>query len=970
MPRLDQEQLHVVRNSLLNFVKTSFSQEDPFIVLGASYLRNKLAQTIAYVFILTYQSVWPSFFDDLLELLGTQSSPIGNSHAVDMYLRILQVVHEEIGDNLIVREVSVTKRNNAIKDAIRDRDVAKLAGSWKMILQYYFSNVESPAQQEIINGALKVIGGWISWIDITLIIDQEYLYCIFNCLHKEDHVLTACDSLVEIIAKKMKPASKMELIQLLGLKDVLEQLSSASNDEYDERVAKLTNVVALELAHIMDGSTCVSSNSPFDANQAAQAEKMFNELIPSIIRYLSNDNPETCFQVLQSVSDYLVFVRKESRQEKAKIDTSQMEKNTSRQVINFPSDSNFVPVQRREVLSSFLPKVIMRMKYDEDTPWSGGEDESESEFLDVRAKLKVLQDQIASIDMDLYIDGIVSVVTRSFDASSVSSWRDVELGLFELSAFSDSLKNGSINSVKGVETRGSRTMSDLFFKMIDSNVVAMNHPSIQLHYIELVNRHCSLFNTSNSGAMVKVLDTFVSPLGVHNPNRKVQVRSWFLFYRFLKSVRNLVGEISENVFSSIRDLLEIKPEAQQEGDKITAENAQSAHFSSQLYLFELCGLLFGSSTSTNKLTLIESLLQPLFADVERSLQAGGNDPLVQLQVHHDLMAIGTFARGYNDYGSSTITEDVVKPLEPAVFQEFKAATQVVATSLEQMGNAEIIRDAARFAISRLIPLLGLEILPEITRLISCLLDQSKLDELMDFLGFLGHLVHKFRKEVGMYDMFESLMTPLFNRISQALNEGGAIAASGSTDAVILKRNLRRAYLQFIFNILNNGMGALLFTKSTSVYENVLQSVVMYASDIECGDDQSVKQAVLNLNKMLQVWGAGQVKEGDFGAGQTVPGFAQFTFDPMAHICFEIPAQSSFNPADSQMRILLNDLASLQYSIHDIRRNMYLRYLSETYFPSVGLPSEYCAEYVKQLGSADLKSFRSFFVQFITTITSK
>ena len=59
-------------------------------------------------------------------------------------------------------------------------------------------------------------------------------------------------------------------------------------------------------------------------------------------------------------------------------------------------------------------------------------------------------------------------------------------------------------------------------------------------------------------------------------------------------------------------------------------------------------------------------------------------------------------------------------------------------------------------------------------------------------------------------MFDSLMTPLFGHIMRALSEGDAVAAEGSTDAVILKRSLRRSYLQFTFNILNNGMGALFF----------------------------------------------------------------------------------------------------------------------------------------------------------------
>lgn len=960
LPKLSQDHFQYAQNSLFAYIKTSVKLQTPSDNLGASFLRNKLAQTIAFVFILSYESIWPSFFNDFLELLGNQDSPIGNSAAVDMYVRVLQVIHEEIGDNLTIREAAVTKRNNNLKDLVREREMAKLASSWMSILQFY------PSVREIMEGTLKVIGGWISWIDISLIVNPEYLTLIFNCLQSESLRLTACDTLVEIVSKKMKPADKMELIRLLDLKNVISQISSSSDEEFDERVAKLSNFVALELVHILDGTTSLTSNVPLQNGQVEQAEEMLNDFIPTLVHFLSNEYDDTSYQVFPALSEYLSCLRKESRQEKAKVDTSQLQKNASRQVINFPPDSNFVSPQRRSILSSLLPKIIIKMKYDEDTPWTGGEDESESEFIEVRARLKLLQDLIASIDMDLYIDGIVSVVVSSLDPASVSSWRDVELGLYELSAFSESLKNGAVAVVKGVETRASRTLYDLFFKMIDSNVVQMDNPSIQLHYIELVNRHSSFFNSTNSAALQKTLECFVSPLGVHNPNRRVQVRSWYLFFRFLKSVRNLVGDIVENVFNSIRSLLEIRavlPTKDDSSEILSDAAAEAGSFDSQLYLFELCGLLCASSA--NKVSFVQELLQPIYSDVERCLQAPSTDPLASLQVHHDLMAIGTFARGYNDtgYGAASNSDEInTKPLDPQVFPVFQTATQVVITALERMGKFEVIRDAARFSIARLIPVLGMDILPEVTRLISCFLEQCKIEELMDFLGFLGHLVHKFRKQIGVYDMFDSLMTPLFGRISQALNEGDAVAAGGSTDAVILKKSLSRAYLQFIFNLLNNGMGALFFSKNNvgDVYESMLQSVLMYATAIE-SDDQSSKIAVLTLNKMLQVWGDGHVKPGSFGEGESVPGFEQFTYEHMSRICWEIPAKPTFKPKDAQMRLLLGDIATLQHSIYGVRRDMYLRYLSESYFVEIGLPTEYCNEYLKQLSTLDQRAFKSFFV---------
>ena len=104
-------------------------------------------------------------------------------------------------------------------------------------------------------------------------------------------------------------------------------------------------------------------------------------------------------------------------------------------------------------------------------------------------------------------------------------------------------------------------------------------------------------------------------------------------------------------------------------------------------------------------------------------------------------------RGFHDYGSATSNnEDTPRPLDPWVFEQFNTATNVVTTTLERMGNFKVIGDAARFAIARLIPLLGMDILPKVTRLITCFLEQCSVEEMTDFLGFLANLLHKFRKE--------------------------------------------------------------------------------------------------------------------------------------------------------------------------------------------------------------------------------
>jgi exportin-T len=949
--------------------------------LEPAHMRNKLAQTLAYLFVVTYVSEWPSYLDDVTALMESPVSAVGNASAVDMYLRILRTIHEEIGDNLIIRTPEETKRNNVLKDLVRERGVTKLAASWMSILDYYSSsnadNVTEGLRNDIVEGVLRVIGGWVSWIDISLIVNPPYLTLVFNQLTNNRRRLAACDTLYEIISKKMKPSHKLELIALLNLTTVLAQLPSSWSDiEFDERVAKLSNIVGLELVHIADGTTTLTSGAPCTQEEMDRAEQLLIDLMPTIFGFLSNEYDDTTVQVLQCLSDYLQFIRREAKKEKAKIDVSKLAKNTYGQVVNFPADSTFVNQQRREILTVMLKKIILKMEYDTTTDWSGGEDESESEFLELRSKLKILQDQIGSIDCDLFIDGMAQIITGILE-STTKRWQEVELGLYELSCFGESIKNGTFPVVRGVESRASQVFYELFVKMVGSNVIAIDHPSIQLWYMELINKHSSLFTSQRPELLTKALEVFVSRLGVHNPNKKVQVRSWYLFFRFLRAVRRFVGDIADTVFTSISPLLVVRaevPRLDDHGSEMSADAASGdGTFDQQLFLFELCGMLFSLSAEDNGQRLTQQLLQSVYSDIERCLQLGSQDPQASLQVHHDLMVLGTFARGFDDV--TTGDGQIAKNSKRKCMQELKSSTQVILVVLERMCKIEIIRDSVRFAFSRLIPLLGVEILGQVSTLISVLLTECKTHEFGDFLGFLSQLIHSFKTESGVFEMFGSLMTPLVEKVFICLSDDKNDETDSGTDAVILKKELKRSYLQFVFNVLNNGFGAVfLMDSNRGAFQAVMESVFHYSGDMS--DTMTQKLAIVTLNKMMTIWGTGEVVNDPtspamdvFGKGMKVPGFGgQSIIEQYSQACWTLPGKPGFDVKDAQIRLILGELASLQKAIYDQQGPSYTSYLCDLYLPGLGLPRDLAQEYVSQLSQLKSKEFKKFFVEFITRLS--
>src|SRR5947199_7057075 len=109
---------------------------------------------------------------------------------------------------------------------------------------------------------LKVIGRWVSWIDISLVVNESLLTVLFQLAGRIGAVTgeggvdkvrdVAIDTFTEIVSKKMKPTDKIEMITFLNLENVVAQLIASpplhdlrSTSSYDtdlaEAVAKLIN---------------------------------------------------------------------------------------------------------------------------------------------------------------------------------------------------------------------------------------------------------------------------------------------------------------------------------------------------------------------------------------------------------------------------------------------------------------------------------------------------------------------------------------------------------------------------------------------------------------------------------------------------------------------------------------------------------------------------------------------------------
>ena len=423
-------------------------------------MQNKFVQTLTFLFMAMYPTAWTTFFQDLLALTSTAGSSYkDNAIGVGLYLRAIITVHDEIGDTLIPRSPEELKRDNELKDLVRQRDVQMIASSWHEILVQWRSR-----DDVIVELVLTGIGRWVTWINISLVLNDTLLDLLFDQLEPQrssdqDAKLaskrdTSIATFIEILGKKMPSSDKLKLIEVLKVDDAVSQLINSrslselrSTSDYDtdlaEHVAKLVNNTVSDIIRALDGA-----RDGDDVLQRGSAQLQI--FLPYMIRFLSDEYDETSSTVIPCLTDLLTLMRKKVK-----------------------SNSSFLS-ENAVMLPLILDTVVAKIRYDETFEW-GNEDTrtDEAEFQDLRKRLHVLQQAVAAVDEIMYIQKISNVIIGTFDSYQTQNgqldWRDVDLAIYEMFLFGEiGLKNGGLYSKTKPASPASEQLIRMMFKLVES----------------------------------------------------------------------------------------------------------------------------------------------------------------------------------------------------------------------------------------------------------------------------------------------------------------------------------------------------------------------------------------------------------------------------------------------------------------------------------------------------------------------
>jgi len=334
-----------------------------------------------------------------------------------------------------------------------------------------------------------------------------------------------------------------------------------------------------------------------------------------------------------------------------------------------------------------------------------------------------------------------------------------------------------------------------------------------------------------------------------------------------------------------------------------------------------------------------------------------------LQIHHDIMALGTLVRGYSDSSPGSTSTKNMPAREVQV--AFGPAAEATLVALESVNASFNIRTAARFTFSRLIAVLGSEILPTLRRWIDGLLvEKSSRDEIALFLRLLDQVIFGFKNDISTF--LDSLFTGLLQRVFSSLS----LTTEGTDDEIQLAE-LKREYLNFLLVLLSNDLGSVIVsTTNQPLFETVVSTIEHFTKDVE--DFPTAKMAFQVFGKMCSVWGgpdvvpaAGQTNGVTKQPQPTLPGLDRFMITRLSPLCWVLPTNPAFNGKDAQARQVLGEAANLQKVIYTKTGPEYVSWLRDNELRATGMNDAMINEYLGKLTVLDQKGFRNFFQNFVS-----
>lgn len=767
----------------------------------APFIKNKMAQIYALVFVVDYPSKWPHFFATLLECV--QSAHIWS---VDLYLRVLLAIDSELVDRQVVHCQEENVRNTAIKDTMREQCVPDLVESFLQIM-LKFHELNCP----LVCLAMEVVGAYVSWIDIMLIANDRFINLLLMYLSNPDLRESSTECLHEIIGKGMEPVAKTKLIEALYKMLVSIGVLSAGNvksdDEADFQVKLSKLVSGMGCGLIASWNKMVKSNHEYKDITSAAIESKLSYLH----RYLCDDDDGVSEAIVPFAVQYIGMLKRHS---------------------------NLSDIDRTN-LRSLLDAVITKLKYDESYDFES-EGEEEIMFLEFRKQLKVLLDAIAQVDPCLVLQTSQNWLSSVLANVSSLPFTNVELVLrlfYMLGEVVTDKQYGAVN-IPG------SSWHQMMCIILQSQVSLYPHTAVIQQYYEVLVRYEKFFLVETS-YIGPVMATFLSAHGLRHPNSSLRSRLSYLLVRFIKAMKGVINVFAEQVLENLRELLLMLPGS--ENYKVYFSN------NDMNFLYEAASILIISSPQPpqGKGILMKSIVSPVAKQFPTLLAklVTTEDTKQQEDIGQALYGLLSFAsRASKSFANHT------QVLQSGCLECFSEILPVFLRGLEVNVQRDVLHSGVRQYLHRMIICLGDELFSYVPLAVSLLLKDCKARDIQEFIPLINQLIVKYKDR--LLPVLEKIFMPVCGSIIALLNVPfDAEDLEEQRD----RNSLQKSYFLFISSTVSNNLHTVISNQSSEKVQELLNVLIQNAVEFP---DPAVQRICFGVvKKLVDIWGCQGVLTG-------------------------------------------------------------------------------------------------------------
>ena len=807
-----------------------------------TYLRTKVGVLLARFIQLDFPHAWPSAFDDLQASQMLQNAP-------DILLRTLVALMDDFGKD-------ETEINTKIKDNLRGYNVqsnkiTKYCNSQQSMSGRLIETVRSmldQALEETTKGAddqiqiyvvlsLQVLKGFMSWVDISLVLEERILRLIFAALARGSAVenmnstdvgVVAIECMKELIDRGMEDHQK---ITILRHTRTLENLDAhvdlitvdASPIDIVLEVAKFINRTGLEIFPILISAQQqqiqVVGTTPDDIIT------LNNQLIDLFFRCFSYDDIDVSGAVIPLAVSLVASASSIDQQQQQQIKCEQQE--------------NF--------LSKLLAITYEQMRYPPDFQYDY-EDEDEAEEEIYRGELRKLNQKFIRTDSGLCLRILSTILSRLPLPLSGAPTCDIEVAVSLIYHYCEGIRPppGMMVVMRDEKFR------NLLIGLHLSDIVEHPHREVLILYYETGVRYYPLLK-KRPDLLQKMLEAMTGTRGLRNENSRVRSRCCYLLLRLIKSVGSKKNENNKsNKASILRPYVETAVTGIQ---SLLKNNSVQLRFEDTLNLFETIGLLLGKNGMspseqgqylTKVVTPHVQNIKNLLNERQRYNKKDSDSDANGENLANSIAAIAYLSKGFKH-----------PPLEVQTI--LMETLQIAFAVVEAVPTNSEVRNKTYIFIQRLILCLEDKVLSIMPRLLSLLIQYCTAEDILDAAQLMNQLCIKFRKNAA-FTLDCNLLSflqkchHLSNTISGDKNilehqeDNGHTAPHLRTEQLSIQK-LSYAVLNHVVS--NNVSEILLSPTNISSLEAILQSMSEGAISVE--DPLMKKTCLTFFRQLLDQW---------------------------------------------------------------------------------------------------------------------